>query len=292
MESKSTTYQFDIIRGIMCFMIFNRHFLNLFENMLSPNSMYKFIADSQVALFYFFVLSGMVCSLSFQKQAVMPKISHFAMKRVLRLLPVVIIAIALGYTICSTGLLYFKQLMTIQTMSPWALSLYNFNNSLILAVKDIFFTMFCGFSYYDANFWTISYELYIPILLLIMFRYIYTFRLEKVTLVLIVISVLLLGVQMNSLYLNSVYILCFFIGSGLALYSNKINISTKKIYILFVFSLILCFFAPHFFHFRIGNPLRLIGVIILLFTTYKSDFPIIKVLAKNTLINKLGGGKL
>ena len=81
MENRPT-YQFDIIRGLMCIMIFNRHFLNLFDNLsFMPNALLEFFSDSQLGLFYFFTLSGLVITMSFKRKE--QSVSKFALKRLL-----------------------------------------------------------------------------------------------------------------------------------------------------------------------------------------------------------------
>ena len=79
MENRPT-YQFDIIRGLMCIMIFNPHFLNLFDNLsFMPNALLEFFSDSQLGLFYFFTLSGLVITMSFKRKE--QSVSKFALKK-------------------------------------------------------------------------------------------------------------------------------------------------------------------------------------------------------------------
>lgn len=287
MENRPT-YQFDIIRGLMCIMIFNRHFLNLFDNLsIMPNTLLEFFSDSQLGLFYFFTLSGLVITMSFKRKE--QSVSKFALKRLLRLFPVVFIAILLGFIFCECGWLFLDDLAQIQPMSNWTLSLYTFDSSLVLALKDIFYTLFCGFSYYDANFWTISFELYTPILILVLFKWfprMLSFQLCRMYLLL---SILLLGFQMSSLYINTVYVLCFLIGGGIALYGDSITIRSRWYMPILIFIGLISFVLPHFLLFRIGNPLKLIGVIVVLYILYRHEYGIFKWMSKYYIFRKLGG---
>lgn len=216
-------------------------------------------------------------------------VSKFALKRLLRLFPVVFIAILLGFIFCECGWLFLDDLAQIQPMSNWTLSLYTFDSSLVLALKDIFYTLFCGFSYYDANFWTISFELYTPILILVLFKWfprMLSFQLCRMYLLL---SILLLGFQMSSLYINTVYVLCFLIGGGIALYGDCITIRSKWYMPILIFVGLISFVLPHYVHFRIGNPLKLIGVIVVLYILYRHEYGIFKWMSKYYIFRKLGG---
>ena len=285
---KRTTYQFDIIRGFMCVMIFNRHFLNLFDDLSwMPNTILKFFSDSQLGLFYFFTLSGLVITLSFKRKE--QGILKFAIKRMLRLFPVVFIAILLGFIVCDNGWIFLGDLGKMQSMSDWSLSLYTFDSSALLAIKDVFYTMFCGFSYYDANFWTISFELYTPIAILILFKWFHNMLSIRFCVIYLLLSILLLGFQMNSLYINTVYVLCFFIGSGIALYGERIKVRKSLFLPTLIAIVLLSFVLPHFMFFRIGNPLRLMGVCAILFILYKHEYNILKWMNKYYVFRKIGG---
>ena len=292
MKEYNTTYQYDIVRGIMCFMIFNRHFFNLFSNLPPiPRKIIGWFSDSQIALFYFFMLSGLVITLSFQRKDEYPTLYYFTIKRIFRLFPVVVLAILLGLIVCESGWLFFMRLSDFQPMTNWTLSLYNFDSSLLLAVTDIFNTLFCGFSYYDANFWTISYELYVPILILILLKWLPNILSVKILSILVFLAILLLGIQKSTLYMNTVYVLCFLIGCGIALFGNRINIDESKMKSILFFVIIVCFFLPQFIYFRFGNPLRLIGVTSLLLILSKHELQIIKRMNKIRFFSLLGGGK-
>ena len=282
------TYQFDVIRGLMCIMIFNRHFLNLFDDLSwMPNTVLEFFSDSQLGIFYFFTLSGLVITLSFKRKE--QGILKFAVKRMLRLFPVVFIAILLGFIACDNGWVFLDDLGKLQSMSDWALSLYTFESSALLAIKDVFNTMFCGFSYYDANFWTISFELYTPIAILILFKWFHKMLSIRLCGIYLLSSILLLGFQMNSLYINTVYVLCFFIGSGIALYSERTKVMNCLYLPILIAIVLISFVLPHFISFRIGNPLRLMGVCASLYVLYKHEYGIFKWLNRYYVIRKIGG---
>lgn len=290
MENRPT-YQFDIIRGLMCIMIFNRHFLNLFDDLSwMPNTVLEFFSDSQLGLFYFFTLSGLVITLSFKRKE--QGILKFAVKRMLRLFPVVFIAILLGFIACDNGWIFLDDLGKLQSMSDWALSLYTFESSALLGIKDVFYTMFCGFSYYDANFWTISFELYTPIAILILFKWFHNMLSIRLCGIYLLLSILLLGFQMNSLYINTVYVICFFIGSGIALYGERTKVRNCLYLPILIAIVLISFVLPHFISFRIGNPLRLMGVCASLYVLYKHEYDILKWLNRYYAFRKIGGGEL
>ena len=96
------TWQYDIVRGLMCFFIFNCHFLAMFNFPKQSSMVLQYLkaslSNAHLGVIYFFLLSGTVLSLSFLRKKVSIKsIPLFLLKRFLRLLPPIFFSLLVTY---------------------------------------------------------------------------------------------------------------------------------------------------------------------------------------------------
>ena len=172
----TNTWQFDIVRGIMCLFIFNCHFFAMFNFPVLPSVgkyLKSFISNAPLGIIYFFMLSGMVLSLSFfRKKTELKSIPRFVVKRFLRLLPPILISLAVTYVIMRSGLIFIDNLKPCCSLSNWAASLFQFNPNDVSPLEDIINAYFLGHSEYNANLWIVRFEFLVPLAILAMHKFV------------------------------------------------------------------------------------------------------------------------
>jgi len=156
----------DGIRGIAALAVAIFHFARSFDNsLLSSEKIINstFISslwNGHFAVAVFFVLSGFLFLNKSYNSSLRPALKAI-IKRYLRLsLPILAICL-LAYTAHVLGL-YFNGDASILSNSDWLKRWYSFNPSISLAISESLWGDFVSFNAlktYNANLWTISYEL-------------------------------------------------------------------------------------------------------------------------------------
>lgn len=156
----------DGIRGIAALAVAIFHFARSFDNsLLSPEKTINstFISslwNGHFAVAVFFVLSGFLFLNKFHCKPLKPALKAI-IKRYLRLsLPILAICL-LAYIAHALGL-YFNRDASILSDSDWLKRWYAFQPNISLAISESLWGDFVSFNAqktYNANLWTISYEL-------------------------------------------------------------------------------------------------------------------------------------
>lgn len=198
-SKNASTWQYDIVRGLMCFFIFNCHFLAMFNFPKQSSMVLQYLkaslSNAHLGVIYFFLLSGTVLSLSFLRKKVSIKsIPLFLLKRFLRLLPPIFFSLLVTYILMCFHLIYVDNLGQTVSLNSWAKNLFCFTPSGLSPLKDIFDTYILGHSGYNPNLWIIRFEFLVPILLLFTYKFI-KYRITSYS-ILVVTAVVMGGVYL------------------------------------------------------------------------------------------------
>lgn len=193
------TWQYDIVRGLMCFFIFNCHFLAMFNFPKQSSMVLQYLkaslSNAHLGVIYFFLLSGTVLSLSFlRKEVSFKSIPLFLLKRFLRLLPPIFFSLLVTYILMGSHLIYVDNLGQTVSLNSWAKSLFCFTPSDLSPLEDVFNTYILGHSGYNPNLWIIRFEFLVPILLLFSYKWI-KYRITRYSII-VVTAVAMGGVSL------------------------------------------------------------------------------------------------
>lgn len=290
-KHNAPTWQYDIVRGVMCLFIFNCHFLAMFNLPQSPISLQfikSFLSNAHLGVIYFFMLSGTVLSLSFLRKKVSVKsFPLFILKRFLRLLPPILISLFAAYILMCCKLVFIDKLGQAFPLNSWAKTLYCFNPSDLSPIRDIFDTYFLGHSGYNANLWIVRFEFFVPLLLFFAYK-IAKFRVARLAVILAVISVMggYIFMNIDKMLLLS-YVLMFFLGLVIAYKNSMETYSFKTVKWMMFAAMILMVFSVLFCE-SVNRLLDIVLCSLLLIAMYQKTFVGIKKIAKVPFVKTLG----
>ena len=290
-QKHSNTWQYDIVRGIMCLFIFNCHFLAMFSFPKQPyviQCLKSFVSNAPLGVIYFFMLSGTVLSMSFmRKKANQVMIPRFIIKRTLRLLPPIMISIVGAYGLMKLNLIFIDDLGKNIELSDWAAKLYRFSPQDLSPLKDIFSTYFLGHSGYNANLWIVRVEFLVPIFMLMLYKY------SQQLCFRIVVCLGLVGFMGGYVLMNvdrllvAAYIFMFFMGIVIVWQITKKTPSPQTVKILSLMILLLSLLSV-VFCVPINRCIDVLLCTLLLYAMYHKEYRCLRKLRTSVLINKLG----
>lgn len=167
----------DSVRGLAALIVVFWHFASAFYpaiaggpagvthtryDILVFRSPLSIIFAGNFAVVVFFVLSGFVLTIKFHLGQ-QKSLFAAAVKRYVRLMPIVLVSILFSYAILTLGLMYFKPAGTLSG-SPWlSTGYFQFQPSLLDAISQglliVFVTPLSTNQAYNPLLWTIYYEL-------------------------------------------------------------------------------------------------------------------------------------
>lgn len=291
-SKNAPTWQYDIVRGLMCFFIFNCHFLAMFNFPKQSSMVLQYLkaslSNAHLGVIYFFLLSGTVLSLSFLRKKVSIKsIPLFLLKRFLRLLPPIFFSLLVTYILMCCHLIYVDNLGQAVSLNSWAKTLFCFTPSDLSPLKDVFDTYILGHSGYNPNLWIVRYEFLVPILLLFTYKFI-KYRITSYS-ILVVTAVVMGGyifMEIEKMLLIS-YVLMFFLGLIVAYRVTVDRPSSQKIKWMMSSAMILWSISV-IFNESVNRLIDMILSSLLLLVMYHKAFAGIKILAKFPFVNTLG----
>ena len=193
----------DGIRGLMCINVVICHFVVVyypelyFEEFADLSILGKIVGGSPLSVFvngdiavrYFFVLSGFLIAFStFKNRSYGAKLILSKMKkRYFRLLPIISIATIFTFILMKFDLLYHLNIVDIVQNSTFLQAYCNFDPTIPSLFNNIFIKVFITGSDYVGPFWTIRYELWGPLVALILCSLLHKRKSRRLLYVLIVV---------------------------------------------------------------------------------------------------------
>ncbi len=201
------------------------------------------LVNGNIAVVFFFALTGFLVGMSvFIKNTDASMILQKSKNRYTRLLPVIIIATLFTVLTMIFGLQYHLQISNPRVNMKFLSEYCNFEPSLKSLIANIFFLPFVDYSAYIGPFWTIKYEFWGYIIILIAAIALKDSKWRR----LIYLAIMLV----MSICLDSYYMI-FIMGLLVAdLQFNKTSTVLSKIYqklILNKVFIVLCFFVSAYF---------------------------------------------
>ena len=291
-SKNAPTWQYDIVRGLRCFFIFNCHFLAMFNFPKQSSMVLQYLkaslSNAHLGVIYFFLLSGTVLSLSFlRKKVSIESIPLFLLKRFLRLLPPIFFSLLVTYLLMRSHLIYVDNLGQTVSLNSWAKTLYCFTPSELSPLKDVFDTYILGHSGYNPNLWIIRFEFLVPILILLTYKLI-KYRITRYSIFILTAVVMggyiLMGIDKMLLFS---YVLMFFLGLIVAYRASIDTPSSQKIkWMTFAAMVLWCISV--IFNDSVNRLIDMILSSLLLLVMYHKTFAGIKILAKVPFVKTLG----
>lgn len=289
--NQAPTWQFDIIRGIMCLFIFNCHFLAMFSFPRQPiifRYVISFFSNAHLGVIYFFMLSGTVLAMSFaRRKTKLSNIPTFLFKRFLRLLPPIFVSLLLAYCLMCGKFIFIDNLKQFFPLSDWAVGLYHFNPHELFPFRDVFNVFLLGHSGYNPNLWIVRFEFLVPVLVLLLCKIIH---IKSVQISLLASLFLLMG---GYLFMNEekcltlVFVLLFGLGLLIAYWGVNYDTKAHEIKLMSWSSFILWVLSTSF-SISFNRLLDIILCALLLFVMYKREFVLLKKLKSIPVFEKLG----
>lgn len=183
MSSKGKLTYLEGMRALMAFNVILCHFVCVYYPMMyfqgydSALSCFEStplsaLVNGNIAVVFFFALTGFLVGRSvFLKNVDMHTVPQKAFNRFLRLLPVVVLTTLFTFLTMKLGLQYHLDITNENVNADFLAAYCNFDPSLGHLITHALFWPFVDYSAYVGPFWTISYELwgYVIVLLLALF---------------------------------------------------------------------------------------------------------------------------
>lgn len=170
MISKHAYPYFDGLRGIAALAVVFFHMDSLIGTLASPTAgysqdswvwqIYRRLIDGNFAVCIFFVLSGFVLLAGFKRTEDYTLLGRGAVKRYLRLTPLVFLSTMIAYLLGASGSFYSADAAALMGGHQWLQTVYAFDFHLPEALRQGVFGVYFGDYRYNSVLWTIGTELW------------------------------------------------------------------------------------------------------------------------------------
>lgn len=248
----------------------------------------KTIEKQNAPTWQYDIVRGFMCLFIFNCHFLaMFNFPQFILKRLLRLLPPILVSLLAAYILMCCKLIFIEHLGQAISLNSWAKTLFCFNLSDLSPIRDVFNTYFLGHSGYNANLWIIRFEFFVPLLLLFAYRFA-KFRVARLAVVVAMVGVMggYIFMNIDKMLLLS-YVLMFFLGLVIA-YKSSIEIYSSKAIKLMTLTAIILLALSVLFCDSVNRLLDIVLCSLLLIVMYHKTFVGIEKIVKVPFVKTLG----